>query len=174
MSPRPGSITFVLAKPTGTKTPCSLRGTSKPSDMEPTELDLWHMERALELAIRGQGHVEPNPMVGCVIAQGAEIIGEGWHGEFGGPHAEVEALRIAGRRTAGATMFVTLEPCCHHGKTPPCTKAIIAAGIRRVVVAQHDPFPQVAGEGLAKLRAAGIEVELGLMEAQAQRLNAPI
>ncbi|MGO8747505.1 MAG: bifunctional diaminohydroxyphosphoribosylaminopyrimidine deaminase/5-amino-6-(5-phosphoribosylamino)uracil reductase RibD [Thermoguttaceae bacterium] len=141
--------------------------------MEQPELDIWHMERALELAIRGQGHVEPNPMVGCIIVQGAEIIGEGWHREFGGPHAEVEALRIAGGRAAGGTMFVTLEPCCHHGKTPPCTKAIIAAGIRRVVVAQRDPFPQVAGGGLAELQAAGIEVELGLIEAQGQRLNAP-
>ena len=122
--------------------------------MSPTELDLWHMRRALELAANGQGYVEPNPMVGCVIARGAEIIGEGWHRRFGGPHAEVEALRLAGARAAGATMYVTLEPCCHFGKTPPCTKAILASGVKRVVVAQRDPFPQVAaGGGMAELRS---------------------
>jgi diaminohydroxyphosphoribosylaminopyrimidine deaminase/5-amino-6-(5-phosphoribosylamino)uracil reductase len=141
--------------------------------MPPCELDRWHMQRALELAVQGQGRVEPNPMVGCVIAEGAEIIGEGWHRVFGGPHAEVEALTIAGSRAAGATMYVTLEPCCHQGKTPPCTKAILAAGIRRVVVAQSDPFPQVAGGGIAELKAAGIEVELGVLQEQAQELNAP-
>ena len=127
----------------------------------------------MELAVRGQGEVEPNPMVGCVIVRGAEIIGEGWHRKFGGPHAEVEALRLAGRRAAGATMVVTLEPCCHQGKTPPCTRSIIAAGIRRVVVAQRDPFPQVNGSGLSELREAGVEVELGPMEDEARRLNSP-
>jgi diaminohydroxyphosphoribosylaminopyrimidine deaminase/5-amino-6-(5-phosphoribosylamino)uracil reductase len=141
--------------------------------MEQFELDRWHMRRALELAMLGQGHVEPNPMVGCVIVQGAEIIGEGWHRRFGEAHAEVEALRIAGERASGAAMFVTLEPCCHLGKTPPCTKAIVAAGIRRVVVAQRDPFPAVDGSGLAELRAAGIEVEVGVWEEEAQAINAP-
>lgn len=141
--------------------------------MERSELDNWHMQRALALAPRGQGLVEPNPMVGCIIARGAEIIGEGWHGRFGGPHAEIEALRIAGDRARGATMYVTLEPCCHRGKTPPCTEAITAAGIRRVVVALGDPFPQVDGGGIAALRAAGIEVEVGLLESQARKLNAP-
>lgn len=141
--------------------------------MEQSDLDIWHMQRALELAAQGQGYVEPNPMVGCVIVQGAEIIGEGWHRRFGEAHAEVEALRMAGRRAQGATLVVTLEPCCHQGKTPPCTRAIREAGIRRVVVAQRDPFPQVAGGGLAELRAAGIEVEVGLLEAEARRLNAP-
>ena len=141
--------------------------------MDPSELDRWHMQRALELAIQGQGYVEPNPMVGCVIVRGAEIIGEGWHRRFGEAHAEVEALEIAGRRAAGATMYVTLEPCCHQGKTPPCSRAIVEAGVRRVVVAQRDPFPQVAGRGIAELKAAGIEVEVGLMEAEARRLNAP-
>jgi len=121
----------------------------------------------------GQGHVEPNPMVGCVIVQGAEIIGEGWHRRFGDAHAEVEALRIAGQRAKGATMLVTLEPCCHHGKTPPCTDAIVAAQIRRLVVAQQDPFPAVAGGGLAQLRAAGIEVEVGLLEEETRAVNAP-
>jgi diaminohydroxyphosphoribosylaminopyrimidine deaminase/5-amino-6-(5-phosphoribosylamino)uracil reductase len=141
--------------------------------MEPGELDAWHMRRALDLAILGQGLVEPNPMVGCVIVAGAEIIGEGWHRRFGGPHAEVEALKMAGKRAAGATMYVTLEPCCHQGKTPPCTRAVIAARLRRVVVAQHDPFPSVDGGGLNELRAAGIEVTLGTLEEDAQRLNAP-
>ncbi len=141
--------------------------------MDDRELDTWHMRRALELAIRGQGYVEPNPMVGCVLAQGAEIIGEGWHRRFGGPHAEVEALAIAGDRAAGTTMYVTLEPCCHFGKTPPCTRAILRAGIRRVVVAQRDPFPEVNGGGLAELQAAGIEVRVGILEAEARRLNAP-
>ncbi len=141
--------------------------------MDPHELDLWHMRRALELAAAGQGFVEPNPMVGCVIARGAEIIGEGWHRRFGGDHAEVEALRLAGSRAAGATLYVTLEPCCHAGKTPPCTAAILAAGIRRVVAAMGDPFPQVAGGGMAALQAAGVTVEVGLLDAAARQLNAP-
>ncbi len=141
--------------------------------MEPSELDRWHMQRALELARQGQGHVEPNPMVGCVVALGAEIIGEGWHRKFGGPHAEVEALKLADRRAAGATLYVTLEPCCHHGKTPPCTRAVVESGIQRVVVAQTDPFPEVSGGGVAELRAAGIDVEIGLLEEEARRLNAP-
>ena len=128
---------------------------------------------ALELARRGQGFVEPNPMVGCVIVQGNEVVGEGWHQQFGGPHAEVHALTAAGERAKGATMYVTLEPCCHQGKTPPCTEAIIAAGIQRVVTAMRDPFPQVAGGGLKRLAAAGIDVELGLNETEAQELNAP-
>ena len=113
------------------------------------------MARALELAARGEGYVEPNPMVGCVIVQGGEVVGEGWHRKFGGPHAEVEALEVAGSRARGATVYVTLEPCCHHGKTPPCTEALVAAGISRVVCAQRDPFPEVAGRGMAALEAAG-------------------
>jgi len=141
--------------------------------MDQHELDFWHMRRALELAAGGQGHVEPNPMVGCVIVQGAEIIGEGWHRRFGGEHAEVEALKLAGGRAAGATMYVTLEPCCHQGKTPPCTQAIRDANIRRVVAATSDPFPQVDGGGLAELQAAGVQVEMGLLEAEARKLNAP-
>jgi diaminohydroxyphosphoribosylaminopyrimidine deaminase/5-amino-6-(5-phosphoribosylamino)uracil reductase len=131
------------------------------------------MHRALELARRGQGYVEPNPMVGCVIVSDGQVVGEGWHQRFGGPHAEVEALTAAGERAKGGTMFVTLEPCCHHGKTPPCTEAILAAGIRRVVTAMRDPFPQVAGGGLKRLASAGVDVELGLQEAEAQALNAP-
>ncbi len=141
--------------------------------MDQTELDRWHMQRALELAGQGQGYVEPNPMVGCVIVRGAEIIGEGWHRRFGGPHAEAEALEIAGHRAQGATLYVTLEPCCHQGKTPPCTRGVIEAGVRRVVVAGRDPFPEVAGKGVAELKAAGIDVEVGVLEAEARRLNAP-
>ncbi len=141
--------------------------------MQQVEIDDWHMDRALELAARGRGSVEPNPMVGCVIAQGAEIIGEGWHRRFGGPHAEAEALAVTGGRAAGATMYVTLEPCCHQGKTPPCTTAVIAAGLSRVVVAQRDPFPAVDGGGLAELQGAGIEVQIGVRNAAAQQLNAP-
>jgi diaminohydroxyphosphoribosylaminopyrimidine deaminase/5-amino-6-(5-phosphoribosylamino)uracil reductase len=141
--------------------------------MSADEIDLQHLTRALALAERGQGCVEPNPMVGCVIAQGPRVVGEGWHRKFGGPHAEIEALRMAGSAARGATLYVTLEPCCHHGQTPPCTDAVIAAGLRRVVASQTDPFPRVAGGGLAQLRAAGIQVDVGLLEPEARRLNAP-
>src|SRR5262245_50133977 len=130
------------------------------------------MFRALAQAARGQGFVEPNPMVGCVIVQGDEVVGECGHQQFGSSHAEIYALDAAGERARGATMYVTLEPCCHQGKTPPCTEAIIAAGIQRVVTAMRDPFPQVAGGGLKRLAAAGIDVELGLRETEAQELNA--
>lgn len=141
--------------------------------MDLSELDRWHMRRALELAARGRGRVEPNPMVGCVIARGAEVIAEGWHRRYGGPHAEVEALQMAGPRAKGATLYVTLEPCCHFGKTPPCTRAIIAAGIRRVVVALEDPFPRVAGKGLKELQEAGIEITCGVLAEEAEVLLAP-
>ena len=141
--------------------------------MSTRDLDLQHLRRALELAARGQGLVEPNPLVGCVIARGPDVLGEGWHARFGGPHAEVEALQAAGSHAAGATLYVTLEPCCHFGKTPPCTDAVIAAGIRRVVAAHADPFPRVAGGGIAQLQAAGIEVEVGLLADEARQLNAP-
>ena len=141
--------------------------------MEPFEIDIWHMEQALRLAERGRGAVEPNPMVGCVIAQGCEIIGEGWHRRFGGPHAEIEALKVAGDRSRGATMIVTLEPCCHHGKTPPCTEAILRSGIRRVVVAMRDPYEKVSGHGLEQLRDAGVEIVTEVCESAARKLNAP-
>lgn len=134
------------------------------------------MQRALEIAARGQGAVEPNPMVGCVLARDGEILGEGWHERFGGPHAEVQALeavRRSGRSAHGADMYVTLEPCRHFGKTPPCVQAIIAAGIRRVVVAQADPFPEMAGRGIEELRQANLVVETGLCEVQARWLNRP-
>jgi diaminohydroxyphosphoribosylaminopyrimidine deaminase/5-amino-6-(5-phosphoribosylamino)uracil reductase len=131
------------------------------------------MRRALELAQRGEGSVEPNPMVGAVVVRDEVVVGEGWHQRYGGPHAEVFALREAGERARGATLYVTLEPCCHHGKTPPCTDAVLRAGIARVVAAQADPYPEVAGRGAETLRAAGIEVEVGVCEAEARAVNAP-
>ena len=136
------------------------------------------MRRALELARRGEGCVEPNPMVGAVITAAdpgadARVVGEGWHAAFGGPHAEVAALAAAGAAARGATLTVTLEPCCHHGQTPPCTNAIIAAGIAKVVVATRDPFPAVNGGGIEALRRAGIEVQTGVCAAEADRLIAP-
>jgi len=135
--------------------------------------DETFMRRALALAARARGAVEPNPMVGCVLVRGSRIVGEGYHRRFGGPHAEVYALRQAGPAARGATCYVTLEPCCHTGKTPPCSDALIAAKVRRVIAALRDPFPQVAGQGLRTLRRAGIEVRSGLLEAESTRLNAP-
>jgi diaminohydroxyphosphoribosylaminopyrimidine deaminase/5-amino-6-(5-phosphoribosylamino)uracil reductase len=131
------------------------------------------MRRALELAERGRGHVEPNPLVGAVVVRDGRLVGEGWHRRYGEAHAEVHALADAGAAAHGGTLYVTLEPCCHHGKTPPCTDAVLRAGIARVVAALADPFPQVAGRGAALLREAGVTVELGLGEAEARRQNAP-
>jgi diaminohydroxyphosphoribosylaminopyrimidine deaminase / 5-amino-6-(5-phosphoribosylamino)uracil reductase len=132
-----------------------------------------YMARALELAERGRGSVEPNPLVGALVVRDGVIVGEGWHESFGQAHAEVNALRQAGEHARGATLYVTLEPCCHFGKTPPCTEAVIGSGVRRVVSAMLDPFPLVAGQGVARLRAAGIGVEVGVGEAAARRVNAP-
>ena len=130
------------------------------------------MGRAIEIARRGEGAVEPNPMVGCVLVRDGEVIGEGWHEKYGGPHAEANALtNCADPR--GATAYVTLEPCCHTGKTPPCADALIEVGIKRVVISQADPFPAVDGGGLAKLIAAGIAVEVGLLANEAKYLIAP-
>jgi diaminohydroxyphosphoribosylaminopyrimidine deaminase/5-amino-6-(5-phosphoribosylamino)uracil reductase len=132
------------------------------------------MRRALELARRGEGWVEPNPQVGAVVlGHDGSVVGEGWHARFGGPHAEVVALAAAGDSARGGTLVVTLEPCCHHGKTPPCTDAVIASGVRRVVIAAEDPFPRVSGAGVARLRAAGLEVETGTLAAEAERITAP-
>jgi len=132
------------------------------------------MTRALALAARGRGRVEPNPMVGAVVVRDGEIVGEGWHQVFGGPHAEPNAIADAGAEACrGADLYVTLEPCTHHGKTPPCTDAILAAGIARVFVAAIDPFPANQGQGLRILRDAGIEVSTGLLEDSARRLIAP-
>ncbi len=135
--------------------------------------DRRFLSRALELARRGEGLVEPNPMVGAVLARHSRIIGEGWHRRFGGPHAEVEALRVCRGAPRGATCYVTLEPCCHHGKTPPCTDALLAAGVVRVVAAVRDPFPAVAGGGIRRLRAAGVQVDVGLLAREARTLLAP-
>ncbi|UHQ22602.1 bifunctional diaminohydroxyphosphoribosylaminopyrimidine deaminase/5-amino-6-(5-phosphoribosylamino)uracil reductase RibD [Lysobacter sp. 5GHs7-4] len=133
--------------------------------------DHAHMARALRLAELGAYTTKPNPMVGCVIAHGDEAVGEGWHQRAGEPHAEVHALNAAGERARGATAYVTLEPCAHTGRTGPCSQALIAAGVTRVVAAMRDPFPQVDGAGFAQLQAAGVAVSSGLMEAQARTLN---
>ncbi|PHM69598.1 bifunctional diaminohydroxyphosphoribosylaminopyrimidine deaminase/5-amino-6-(5-phosphoribosylamino)uracil reductase RibD [Xenorhabdus kozodoii] len=134
-------------------------------------LDETYMSRALELAQQGRFTTSPNPNVGCVIVKDEQIVGEGFHLRAGAPHAEVHALRMAGEKAKGATAYVTLEPCSHHGKTPPCADALIAAGLSRVVVAMQDPNPQVAGRGLYKLQQADIAVEHGLMMEQAEALN---
>jgi len=132
------------------------------------------MQRALELALQGQGQVEPNPCVGAVITNDRlELLGEGWHERFGGPHAEVQALRQAGEAARGGTLFVTLEPCNHQGKTPPCSEAVLAAGIRRVFAAVEDPAAHNQGQGFARLRQAGVEVHVGLCAKQGHALLAP-
>ncbi|MGB4335266.1 MAG: bifunctional diaminohydroxyphosphoribosylaminopyrimidine deaminase/5-amino-6-(5-phosphoribosylamino)uracil reductase RibD [Chromatiaceae bacterium] len=133
--------------------------------------DRVHMARALRLAVLGLYTAEPNPRVGCVLVRDGEVVGEGWHQRTGGPHAERLALAMAGERARGATAFVSLEPCCHHGRTPPCTDGLIEAGVARVVAAMRDPNPLVAGAGLARLRAQGIAVVEGLLEEEARRLN---
>src|SRR5436190_10962311 len=138
-----------------------------------TDQDLRHMKRALELAELGRGHTSPNPLVGAVVVRDEEVLGEGYHAAYGADHAEVAALSACTTDPVGATMYVTLEPCCHHGKTPPCTDAIVAAGIKRVVVAMPDPFPQVAGKGFERLWAAGLEMEIGFERAGAFTLNLP-
>jgi diaminohydroxyphosphoribosylaminopyrimidine deaminase/5-amino-6-(5-phosphoribosylamino)uracil reductase len=130
-----------------------------------------YMDKALALAARGAGHVAPNPMVGAVVVRDGQVVGEGFHQALGGAHAEVNAIDAAGERAAGATLYVTLEPCNHFGRTPPCTEKVLAAGIRRVVVAMADPNPDVRGGGNALLQARGIEVRCGVREAQARRLN---
>ena len=129
------------------------------------------MSRALQLAERGLYTTQPNPRVGCVLVKDGEIIGEGWHEKAGEAHAEIHALKQAGAKAAGATAYVTLEPCSHHGRTAPCVDALIAAGVLRVVAAMEDPNPLVSGAGLKKLAQAGINVESGLLQAQARELN---
>lgn len=133
--------------------------------------DYRYMARALTLAQHGLYSADPNPRVGCVLVHDGRIVGEGWHERAGEAHAEVQALQAAGERAQGATAYVTLEPCCHHGRTPPCTDALLNAGIVRTVAAMADPNPRVAGRGLAQLRAAGVAVDCGLLEAQARALN---
>lgn len=141
------------------------------SDIAFSALDHAMMARALRLAERGAYTTKPNPMVGSVLVRDGEVVGEGFHERAGGPHAEVFALREAGERARGATAYVTLEPCAHTGRTAPCADSLIEAGVTRVVAAMRDPFPKVDGAGFEKLRAAGIEVQAGLMEAHARELN---
>ena len=129
------------------------------------------MARALTLARRGLYHTDPNPRVGCILVKDGSVVGEGWHQRAGEAHAEVIALNAAGARARGATAYVTLEPCCHHGRTPPCTDALLKAGVARLVAAMPDPNPQVAGKGLTLLREAGVTVECGLLETDARALN---
>ncbi|MBT9539695.1 bifunctional diaminohydroxyphosphoribosylaminopyrimidine deaminase/5-amino-6-(5-phosphoribosylamino)uracil reductase RibD [Thiobacillus sp.] len=133
--------------------------------------DHAHMARALQLAAYGLATTSPNPRVGCVIVKDGKIVGEGWHQRTGTPHAEVHALQAAGDAARGATAYVTLEPCSHHGRTPPCAESLIRAGVARVVAAMTDPNPLVAGGGIDMLTLAGIEAEVGLMEAEARALN---
>ena len=141
------------------------------NDMTFSADDHGFMARALELAARGLYTTDPNPRVGSVIVRDGVVVGEGWHVSAGEPHAEIHALRAAGERASGATVYVTLEPCCHHGRTPPCTDALIAAGVARVIAAMPDPNPRVAGGGLRILAAQGITVGEGLLAAQAAALN---
>ncbi|HHH1156887.1 TPA: bifunctional diaminohydroxyphosphoribosylaminopyrimidine deaminase/5-amino-6-(5-phosphoribosylamino)uracil reductase RibD [Yersinia enterocolitica] len=136
--------------------------------MQPDE---FYMARAFELARLGRFTTSPNPNVGCVLVRDGEIVGEGYHLRAGEPHAEVHALRMAGEKARGATAYVTLEPCSHHGRTPPCADALLTAGVKRVVAAMQDPNPQVAGRGLYKLKQAGVDVDHGLMLAEAEAVN---
>jgi diaminohydroxyphosphoribosylaminopyrimidine deaminase / 5-amino-6-(5-phosphoribosylamino)uracil reductase len=129
------------------------------------------MQRCFELARKGAGKVNPNPMVGCAIVRDGKIVGEGFHEKFGGPHAEIFALKHAGKKTQGATMYVSLEPCVHFGKTPPCVDAIIQAGISKLVIASKDPNPLVSGKGIQRLREAGIQVNVGVLQKEAELLN---
>jgi diaminohydroxyphosphoribosylaminopyrimidine deaminase/5-amino-6-(5-phosphoribosylamino)uracil reductase len=136
-----------------------------------TAADHIYMARALQLARRGLFTTSPNPRVGCVIVAAGEVVGEGWHERAGEPHAEAHALAAAGSRASGATAYVSLEPCSHHGRTPPCADALIAARVARIVVAMHDPNPKVAGTGVQQLRAAGIDTSVGLLAHEARELN---
>ena len=137
-------------------------------------IECWRpwMQRALQLAELGRGRTSPNPLVGALVLDArGDLVGEGFHARTGSPHAEVHALRQAGARARGGTAIVTLEPCCHHGRTPPCSEALLAAGIQRVVIAMRDPDPRVSGGGIARLEASGVEVISGICEAEAQALN---
>lgn len=138
---------------------------------EQAVLDAHYMARALELARKGRYSTHPNPRVGCVIVRDGQVVGEGWHVRAGEPHAEVHALRAAGELARGATAYVTLEPCSHHGRTPPCADALVNAGVARVVAAMQDPNPEVAGRGLQRLAQAGIDTHSGVLEAEARAIN---
>jgi len=134
-------------------------------------MDKKYIQLCLELAKKGVGKVSPNPLVGCVIVKNNRIVGQGYHEYFGGPHAEIEALRNAGPKTKGATLYINLEPCCHWGKTPPCTDAIIDAGIKQVVVSMKDPNPLVNGKGIKQLKVKGVKCKVGILEEEAKELN---
>src|ERR1051325_438170 len=136
-----------------------------------SEFDLECMRRALQLAERARGQTSPNPMVGAVVARRGKIVGEGFHRRAGRPHAERVALQAAGKAAHGATLYLTLEPCCSQGRTPPCTEAILRAGIKRVVIATEDPNPKHHKRGIASLRRAGLKVQVGLLKSEAMRLN---
>lgn len=129
------------------------------------------MRNAVSLAAKGKGKVSPNPLVGAVVVNGGKIVGRGWHARLGGPHAEAAALEAAGEASLGSTLYCTLEPCCHHGRTPPCTQALIDAGVKRVVVGAGDPSPKVDGKGVELLRAEGIEVDVGCLVEESRRVN---
>lgn len=144
---------------------------TKTLDGQMKNIDNYYMQQALILANRGKLTVSPNPMVGCIIVKNGAIISEGWHSIAGEPHAEIHALNKAGIRAKDSTVYVTLEPCCHQGRTAPCTDALIKAGVKKVIIATLDPNPKVAGNGVKKLLEAGIEVEVGLLEKQSQQLN---
>jgi diaminohydroxyphosphoribosylaminopyrimidine deaminase/5-amino-6-(5-phosphoribosylamino)uracil reductase len=144
-----------------------MAGTSR------TTTDRRWLRLALELAGRGRGRTRPNPMVGALLVQGDRVVGRGWHARAGSPHAEVRALRQAGPKARGARLYVNLEPCCHFGRTPPCTDAILAAGVREVIACMRDPDPRVDGKGFAALRKAGVRVTMGGLRGEAERLNAP-
>jgi len=134
--------------------------------------DAGFMAKALRLAARGRFGTHPNPRVGCLLVKGDTVVGEGWHRRAGGPHAEIDALAASGAQARGATAYVTLEPCSHHGRTPPCAPALAEAGIARVVIPTLDPNPRVAGQGVAMLRAAGLDVDVGMLASEARALNA--
>ncbi|GAB4817819.1 hypothetical protein N2152v2_004865 [Parachlorella kessleri] len=152
--------------------PSALGGAAGVSNPAVSEADRQYMRRALELAARGLGKTYPNPAVGCVVvADSGEVVGEGYHPKAGLPHAEVYALRAAGQRARGATAYVTLEPCNHYGRTPPCSQALVAAGVRRVVVGVGDPNPLVGGNGIKTCQAAGIEVAVGCEEEACYEIN---
>ncbi|MBZ0172667.1 MAG: bifunctional diaminohydroxyphosphoribosylaminopyrimidine deaminase/5-amino-6-(5-phosphoribosylamino)uracil reductase RibD, partial [Phycisphaerales bacterium] len=141
------------------------------SAAEPTQQDVTFIRRALELAAKGKGRTSPNPVVGCVVVRDGKVIGEGYHERAGGSHAEINAIHNAGDDVAGSTIYVSLEPCCHHGRTAPCTEFLIEHKPARIVVALHDPNPKVCGEGIFALRQAGITVDVGVLEDEARQLN---
>jgi diaminohydroxyphosphoribosylaminopyrimidine deaminase/5-amino-6-(5-phosphoribosylamino)uracil reductase len=161
----------VVAQPNNSSKGSVFQENSHPPETIATDFDKAMMRRCLELASRALGRTAPNPLVGAVIVENGEIVGEGFHPRAGEPHAEVFALRSAGDRARGATIYVSLEPCNHYGRTPPCSEALVAAGVAKVVIGMVDPNPLVAGSGIARLRAAGIEVLVGVEQEACQKLN---